>query len=170
MGRVVRPLPHKRRRRRRRRRSGREMERQSEPPAEKGELDRVISPLLRGGTCSQGNGGFPKMACLVMARTSVLPPQIKWRVSKKGEPNSWLVPRFYLLKWADLVRFPSAFGPWWACLFFFRERWRDFFQSTRISGVPPIPSTMQFPIQTGVSAPTASVGGGAGSLCGPLIV
>ena len=39
----------------------------------------------------------------------------------------------------------------------------------QISGVLPIPSIIQLPIQVGVSAPTAAVGGGVGSLCGPLI-
>ena len=34
-----------------------------------------------------------------------------------GVPISWHVPRFYLLILADVVRFPSAFGPWWACHF-----------------------------------------------------
>ena len=29
-----------------------------------------------------------------------------------GVPISWHVPRFYLLILADVVRFPSAFGPW----------------------------------------------------------
>ena len=90
-------------------------------------------------------------------------------------PISWHVPRFYLLKFADVVRFPSAFGPWWACnfsfflfLFVFLERER--YQSTKFPGAPPIPSTMQLPIQTGVGAPTASIGDGSGSLCGPLLV
>ena len=48
------------------------------------------------------------------------------------------------------------------------EKERD--QSTRYPGVLHIPSTMQLPIQTGVSAPTAAVGDGFGSLCGPLRV
>ena len=46
---------------------------------------------------------------------------------------------------------------------------RERYQSTRFPGAPPIPSTMQLPIQTGVSAPTAAVGGGSGSLCGPCL-
>ena len=91
-----------------------------------------------------------------------------------GVPVSWHVPRFFLLILADVVRFPSAFGPWWACHFtflcffcflFFRER----YQSTRFPGTPPIHTSMRLPIQTGVSAPTAAVGDGFGSLCGPLV-
>ena len=58
---------------------------------------------------------------------------------------------------------------WWAChlssFFFEREK----YQSTRFPGISPIPSTMQLPIQSGVRAPTASVGDGPGSLCGPLL-
>ena len=42
--------------------------------------------------------------------------------------------------------------------------------NTRYSGVLPIPLTIQLPIQSGVSAPTAAVGDGFGFLCGPLIV
>ena len=49
------------------------------------------------------------------------------------------------------------------CFFFSRER----YQSTRFPGAPPIHTTMRLPIQTGVSAPTAAVGDGSGSLCGP---
>ena len=51
-----------------------------------------------------------------------------------------------------------------------REREKERDQNTRIPGVPPIPSTMQLPILTGVSALTAAVGDGFGSFCGPLIV
>ena len=92
-----------------------------------------------------------------------------------GLPIPWHVPRFYLLILADVVRFPSDFGPWWACHFsfcvcvcvlFFS---RGGYQSTRFPSVPPIHITMRLPIQTGVSAPTAAVGDGFGSLCGPLI-
>ena len=39
----------------------------------------------------------------------------------------------------------------------------------RFPGVPPNHATMQLPIQTGASAPTAAVGDGFGSICGPLI-
>ena len=46
----------------------------SEPSAGKGELDRAISTLLRGSTCSQNQGVF-KRVCPFMARTSVLPLQ-----------------------------------------------------------------------------------------------
>ena len=92
-----------------------------------------------------------------------------------GVPISWHVPRFYLLILADVVRFPSAFGPWWAChflffwVFFFVFFSRERYQSTRFPGVPPVHTTMRLPIQTGVSAPTAAVGDAFGSLCGPLI-
>ena len=48
-----------------------------------------------------------------------------------------------------------------------KEKERD--QSTRFPGALLIPSTMQLPILTGVSAPTAAVGDGFGSICGPLI-
>ena len=36
---------------------------------------------------------------------------------QRGRAQSWHGPRFYLLKLADAVRLPSAFGPWWACHF-----------------------------------------------------
>ena len=48
------------------------------------------------------------------------------------------------------------------------EKKRD--QSTRFPGVLFIPSAMQLPTQTGMSAPTAAVGDGFGSICGPLLV
>ena len=97
----------------------------------------------------------------------------------KGRAQFMARASFLLLILADVVRFPSAFGPWWACHFFFlcvfvcffreRERERERYQSTRFPGALPIPSTMQFTIQTGLSAPTAAVGDGYGSICGPLL-
>ena len=53
-----------------------------------------------------------------------------------------------------------------------RERERKRERETKapgFSGAPPISSTTQFPIQTGVSAPAAAVGNKARPFCGPLL-
>ena len=59
---------------------------------------------------------------------------------------SWHVPRFKLLKLADVVRFLSAIGPWWACHFpflcfvcvcFFFER------DIKAPGFPAYPLSLQ---------------------------
>ena len=78
----------------------------------------------------------------------------------------------YWLMWFDSL---PLLGPGGLAILFFAffvfcfSGERERYQSTRFPGVPPIPSTMQLPIQTGVSAPTAAVEDGCGSICGPLI-
>ena len=72
----------------------------------------------------------------------------------------------YWLMWFDSL---PLLGPGGLAFFSFLFREREIYQSTRFPGVTPIPSIIQLPIQTGVSAPTAAVGDGSGSLCGPLL-
>ena len=73
---------------------------------------------------------------------------------------------FNRLMWFDSLPLlgPGGLAIFLFLCFFFRER----YQSTRFPGVP-IHATMRLSIQTGVSAPTAAVGDGFGSLRGPLI-
>ena len=82
---------------------------------------------------------------------------------KKNKENLWKI-----ISLKDILLAPCGGG----CAKYPERPKKQIDTHLKAPGFPelPISSTMQLPIQTGMSAPNAAVWDGFGSICGPLIV